>query len=394
MDAVRLALRDSAPRVVAAAGAAHHTHARARSTSVQLRASSGRIASSGQHLAAASCSSAKPSLHTRSSRRALNRPRWSDSIIARNTAGEPTTAETEEGEAVRADAEAEVVDEPAIDASAEGSSAGEGDGGEEDASESGASENGSGGGDEEAEAPKPRHAEVSEALMAFADEFAGAAPEDAEDFWSRYGALASDAETELVSLYSRLAEAESHAASAIDDANKVKDQYLRLNADFDNFRKRTEAEKDSLKQTAMGNTLEELLPVIDNFELARSQLVLETESEQKISDSYQNLYKQMVEILKKLGLVAIEAVGEAFDPELHDAIMQEETTEHASDVVLAEFRKGFTFKDRLLRPSMVKVSVNSAAPAPEQGAEGDEGEGEDAEAPAGEGNQEEEASDA
>jgi len=146
-----------------------------------------------------------------------------------------------------------------------------------------------------------------------------------------------------------------------EESTKLKDQYLRLNADFDNYRKRTETEKEALSKNARGNTLEELLPVIDNFELARNQLVLETEAEQKVSDSYQNLYKQLVETLKKLGLETIQSVGATFDPELHDAIMQEETSEHEDNTVLEEYRRGFMFGDRLLRAAMVKVAINSTA---------------------------------
>jgi len=187
---------------------------------------------------------------------------------------------------------------------------------------------------------------------------AAAAAEGDQDL---LGELIPELESELEASYTKVKENEAQIAAVNEESTKLKDQYLRLNADFDNYRKRTETEKEALSKNARGNTLEELLPVIDNFELARNQLVLETEAEQKVSDSYQNLYKQLVETLKKLGLETIQSVGATFDPELHDAIMQEETSEHEDNTVLEEYRRGFMFGDRLLRAAMVKVAINSTA---------------------------------
>jgi molecular chaperone GrpE len=181
-----------------------------------------------------------------------------------------------------------------------------------------------------------------------------------QDTTKAMGELIPELESELEAYHTKVKEGEAQVFAVNEEATKVKEQYLRLNADFDNYRKRTQTEKEALSKNARGNTLEELLPVIDNFELARNQLVLETEAEQKVSDSYQNLYKQLVETLKKLGLDTIQSVGATFDPELHDAIMQEETSEHEDNTVLEEFRRGFMFGDRLLRPAMVKVAINSS----------------------------------
>jgi molecular chaperone GrpE len=181
-----------------------------------------------------------------------------------------------------------------------------------------------------------------------------------QDTTKAMGELIPELESELEAYHTKVKEGEAQVFAVNEESTKVKEQYLRLNADFDNYRKRTQTEKEALSKNARGNTLEELLPVIDNFELARNQLVLETEAEQKVSDSYQNLYKQLVETLKKLGLDTIQSVGATFDPELHDAIMQEETSEHEDNTVLEEFRRGFMFGDRLLRPAMVKVAINSS----------------------------------
>ena len=99
-----------------------------------------------------------------------------------------------------------------------------------------------------------------------------------------------------------------------------------------------------------------MLPLIDNFELAKSQLKLETDGERKIDAAYQGLYKQMVELFRGLGLEAVAGAGQPFDPEVHEAILREPSNEVPDGTVLEEFRKGFKLGERLLRPAMVKVS--------------------------------------
>lgn len=143
----------------------------------------------------------------------------------------------------------------------------------------------------------------------------------------------------------------------------TKDQLLRLTADFDNFRKRTATEKDELSSRAKGDVVASLLPLVDNFELARTQVLPETEGEEKINNSYQGLYKQMVDILKALGVEPVDTVGAAFDPELHEAIMREPNDDVPDGTVLLEFRKGFRMGERLLRPAMVKVSFTDSPSA-------------------------------
>ncbi|GAB2272736.1 hypothetical protein Dimus_007556 [Dionaea muscipula] len=140
-----------------------------------------------------------------------------------------------------------------------------------------------------------------------------------------------------------------------------KERILRISADFDNFRKRTERERLSLVTNAQGEVIEDLLPVLDNFERAKTQIKVETEGEEKIKNSYQSIYKQFVEILASTGVVVVETVSKPFDPLLHEAIMREESTEFEDGVIIEEYRKGFKLGDRLLRPSMVKVS---AGPGP------------------------------
>ncbi|KAI3742174.1 hypothetical protein L1987_59854 [Smallanthus sonchifolius] len=172
----------------------------------------------------------------------------------------------------------------------------------------------------------------------------------------------SEIEAYLKSIEDEKLVLERKLATLSDDLSNAKDRVLRISADFDNFRKRTERERISLVANAQGEVVENLLPVLDNFERAKASIKLESEKEEKINNSYQSIYKQFVEILGSLGVVPVETTGQPFDPLLHEAIMREESTEFEEGVVIQEFRKGFRIGERLLRPSMVKVS---AGPGPE-----------------------------
>ncbi|KAG5556153.1 hypothetical protein RHGRI_006695 [Rhododendron griersonianum] len=150
-----------------------------------------------------------------------------------------------------------------------------------------------------------------------------------------------------------------------EELSSAKERILRISADFDNFRKRTERERLSLLTNAQGEVVEDLLPVLDNFERAKAQIKVETEAEEKINNSYQSIYKQFVEILESLGVVPVETIGKPFDPLLHEAIMRDESTEFEEGVIIEQYRKGFQLGDRLLRPSMVKVSAGPGPTKPE-----------------------------
>lgn len=159
---------------------------------------------------------------------------------------------------------------------------------------------------------------------------------------------------------------ENKVASLSEELAVEKDRILRISADFDNFRRRTERERLSLMENVQGEVVEILLPVLDNFERAKAQIKLETEGEEKINSSYQSIYKQFMDILTSLGVVAVETVGSAFDPMLHEAIMREDSVEFEEGIILQEFRKGFMLGERLLRPSMVKVSAGPGPAKPEE----------------------------
>lgn len=97
-----------------------------------------------------------------------------------------------------------------------------------------------------------------------------------------------------------------------------KEKYIRLQADFDNFRKRSEKEKLTIRSDAQGDVIESLLPMVDNFERAKQQLKPETEKEKKIDASYQGIYKQFVEIMRSLRVAAVATVGKPFDPSVSE----------------------------------------------------------------------------
>lgn len=134
-------------------------------------------------------------------------------------------------------------------------------------------------------------------------------------------------------------------------------QYMRIAADFDNFRKRNQKEKDELEQKVKRDTILELLPVVDNFERARAQLKPQTDAEMNLHKSYQSVYKQLVDCLKRLGVSAMRPEGQEFDPNLHEAVMREPTAEHPEGTVLEELVRGYFLGDRILRHALVKVAA-------------------------------------
>lgn len=138
-------------------------------------------------------------------------------------------------------------------------------------------------------------------------------------------------------------------------------QYKRLGADFENYRKRVQREKEEQEQAAKCVVVKELLPAIDNFERARAQIKPQTDSEMNIHKSYQSVYKQLVDSLKKIGVSPMRSEGKEFDPNLHEAVMREATNEFPEGTVIEELMRGYMLGERVLRHAMVKV----AAPAEE-----------------------------
>lgn len=143
-----------------------------------------------------------------------------------------------------------------------------------------------------------------------------------------------------------------------------KEKLIRLQADFDNFRKRSEKERLMTRSDAVGEVIENLLPMVDSFERAKQQIKLETDKEKKIDTSYQGIYKQFVEIMRSLQVSVVPTVGIPFDPALHEAIAREESQEFKEGIIIQEFRRGFLLGDRLIRPAMVKVSSGPGSKKP------------------------------
>lgn len=152
-------------------------------------------------------------------------------------------------------------------------------------------------------------------------------------------------------------------------------QYKRIAADFDNFRKRVQKEKEDLEQQAKCNVVVELLPIVDNFERARSHIKPQTDSEMGIHKSYQGVYKDFVDRLKRLGVSPMRAEGKEFDPNLHNAVMREPTDAYEEGVVIEELMRGYMLGDRVLRHAMVKVAAAPEPMIPSEENSQNEGEG-------------------
>ena len=156
---------------------------------------------------------------------------------------------------------------------------------------------------------------------------------------------------------SQIADNEARLEQLEKEHETLKSQYMRIAADFDNFRKRQTRDNDDLRIQLTCNTLNEILPIVDNFERARQQLSPEGEEAQALHRSYQGLYKQLVDVLKKLGVAPMRVVGEKFDPNLHEAVLKESNQEHHEDIIIEELQRGYHLDGRVIRHALVKVSM-------------------------------------
>ena len=133
------------------------------------------------------------------------------------------------------------------------------------------------------------------------------------------------------------------------------EKYIRLMAEFDNYRKRTEKEKAGMYAMGAKDVVEKILPVVDNFERGFS-LVAEEDAEDPFTEGMQKIYKQLMTTLTDLGVTPIEAVGKEFDPNLHNAVMHVDDDSVGENIVVQEFQKGYMYKDSVVRHSMVQVA--------------------------------------
>jgi len=177
----------------------------------------------------------------------------------------------------------------------------------------------------------------------------------------------ASAEGSLTDPAERLQQLEQELHTLKQEHETLQSQYMRIAADFDNFRKRQSRDQDDIRQQLVCSTLSEILPVVDNFERARQQLNPEGDEAQALHRSYQGLYKQLVDVLKQQGVARMEVVGQLFDPTLHEAVLREESTEQPEDMVIEELQRGYHLNGKVLRHALVKVSMG---PGPSADAEG------------------------
>lgn len=197
------------------------------------------------------------------------------------------------------------------------------------------------------------HPETEPSTEAQVSVESAAAPEDlssAEVGSSGTGESASESAPSVAELQQQIEDLQQQ----LEDRNS---QFMRTMADFENFRKRTQREKEDLELQAKCATVVELLPVVDNFERARSQIKPQGDEAIAIHKSYQGVYKDFVERLKRIGVAPMRSEGKEFDPNLHEAVLREPSSEYAEGVVLEELVRGYLLGDRVLRHAMVKVAA-------------------------------------
>ncbi len=136
---------------------------------------------------------------------------------------------------------------------------------------------------------------------------------------------------------------------------ELTDKVRRTMAEFDNFRKRTEKEKSAMFEVGAKSVIEKLLPVVDNFERGLAA-VPEEEQGSAFVEGMEKIYKQMLKMLEDMEVKPIEAVGQPFDPNFHNAVMHVEDEETGENIVIEEFQKGYMYRDSVVRHSMVKVA--------------------------------------
>lgn len=168
------------------------------------------------------------------------------------------------------------------------------------------------------------------------------APEQAENTPAEEEPSAADASLEKINeLEQQLEEAEN--------------RYLRLRADFDNFRRRVQLEREASEKYRAQSLIADLLPLLDNFERAL-KIEVSNEQTESVLQGVEMVYKGLVSALEKEGVEVIEAVGKEFDPNFHQAVMTDSNDQYSPNQVIEEFQKGYKLKDRIIRPSMVKVN--------------------------------------
>ena len=133
-----------------------------------------------------------------------------------------------------------------------------------------------------------------------------------------------------------------------------KDKYVRLYADFDNYKKRSQKEMLSSYTNGLSSAIEQMLPIVDNFD--RAIAAIDDNAKNEFSQGVEMIYKQLLDTLKNFGVEPIEALGKTFDPNFHDAVMHIDDENYGENEIVEEFIKGYMIKDKVLRHSVVKVA--------------------------------------
>jgi molecular chaperone GrpE len=162
--------------------------------------------------------------------------------------------------------------------------------------------------------------------------------------------------TETLTLEEQVQKLEEEKKRLEVERKSLFDQLMRRQADFENFRKRLEREKQEFRQAAQGNLVTQILPVLDTFE--RALAAGGSGSNQDYRKGVELIHKQLLDILAVTGLEPVKTIGQPFDPLIHHAVERVETTEHPDHEVVAELQRGYTFRQRLLRPAQVRVAVH------------------------------------
>ena len=185
-------------------------------------------------------------------------------------------------------------------------------------------------------------------------EEADTAQEEAEKEACEASAEAEQEEKEDKKLQKKKAKAEKKQDALKEKVEELEDKVKRQMAEFDNFRKRSEKEKNAMFETGAKSVIEKILPVVDNFERGLATIP-EEEKGSPFAEGMEMIYRQLIGELEKMEVKPIPAVGEEFDPALHNAVMQVESDEYESGVIAQELQKGYTYRDSVVRHSMVAV---------------------------------------
>ncbi|MGD8542355.1 MAG: nucleotide exchange factor GrpE [Desulfobacteraceae bacterium] len=163
-----------------------------------------------------------------------------------------------------------------------------------------------------------------------------------------------------------IAELEKKLEAARQEAQANYDRLLRTTAEFENYKKRSARELQDFRKYANETLLKELLPVVDNLELAVKTAREDGNGQESLADGIDLTLKEILRVLNKFGVQAVEALNQPFDPVFHQAVVGEESDKHPKNTVIQELQKGYTLHDRLLRPSMVVVAKPRAEGGPGQ----------------------------